>query len=273
VSAPRAAWKGFLKFGSVACGVKVVGAETHAEKIRFRTLNRKTRNTVSAVYVDEVTGDVVETADQIKGYELDKGDFLTLEPDEIKALKLTSDHTLDVEGFVPVAEIDQRYLDKPYYLIPADVAATESYCVIREALKQREVAARSCIVLYQRGREVVIQPHGKGLLMTTLRPKAEMIAAASVFDELKSVKADPEMVEIAELIIAKKKGKYDPAKFVDTYEDALAELIAAKKAGRALPKAAPAPKENVVNLAEVLKKSLEKEGIAAPKAKRRGKAA
>jgi DNA end-binding protein Ku len=272
MNAPRATWKGFLKLGSVACGVKVIGATSESEKIHFRILNRKTRNPVSSGYVDEETGKPVPAEEQVKGYEVSKGDFIQIEPDEIKALKLTSDHTLDVDGFVDLAEIDQRYLDKPYYLVPADAPSQESFVLIREALAARKVAARSCIVLYQRGREVVIQALGNGLLMTTLRTHAEVMEAAA-FDEIKSVKVDPEMVEIAELLIDRKKSKYDPSAFTDTYEDALSKMIAAKKAGKAPPKSAPRPKENVVNLAEVLRKSLEKEGIKAPAKKGRKKVA
>ncbi|PSJ60593.1 Ku protein [Kumtagia ephedrae] len=262
MAAPRAVWKGFLKFGSVACAVKLVGATSEAEKVHFRILNRKTREPVKSAYVDEGTDKIVETEDQVKGFELDNGEFLVIEPDEIKRLKLTSEHTLEVDAFVDIDAIDQRYLEKPYHMVPADKVAREPFAVIREALLRKKAAARSCIVLYQRGREVVIQPEDGGLLMTTLRSRNEVLDADAVFDELKKVKTDAEMIEIAELLIDKKATTFDPSKFEDTYENALIEMIRAKQQGKAPPRAAPRPKENVVNLADVLRKSLEKEGIS-----------
>ncbi|CDX61842.1 conserved hypothetical protein [Mesorhizobium plurifarium] len=262
--APRAVWKGFLKVGSVSCGVKLVGATSEAGKVHFKILNRKDGLPVKSAYVDEQTGDVVETEDQTKGFELEKDDFVEIEPDEIKKLKLTSAHTLEVDEFVALDDIDTRYLEKPYYLIPADGAALEAFSVLREAMKEKRVAARSCVVLYQRGREVVIQPFDKGMLLTELRTHNEMVSEKSVFEDLKSPKYDKDLLEIAELLIDKKVTKFDPSKFQDTYEDALIAMIDAKRKGKKLPKAAPKPKENVIDLAAVLKKSLAKEGIKAP---------
>lgn len=262
--APRAVWKGFMKVGSVSCGVKLVGATSETGKVHFKILNRKDGLPVKSAYVDEQTGDVVETQDQTKGFELEKDDFIEIEPDEIKKLKLTSAHTLEVDEFVALDDIDTRYLEKPYYLIPADGAALEAFSVLREAMKKKRVAARSCVVLYQRGREVVIQPFGKGMLLTELRTRDEMVSEKSVFEDLTSPKYDKDLLEIAELLIDKKVTKFDPSKFEDTYEDALVAMIDAKRKGKKPPKAAPPPRENVVDLASVLRKSLAKEGIKAP---------
>ncbi|RWL99657.1 MAG: Ku protein [Mesorhizobium sp.] len=262
--APRAVWKGFLKVGSVSCGVKLVGATSETGKVHFRILNRKDGLPVKSAYVDEQTGDIVETEDQTKGFEMEKDDFIEIEPDEIKKLKLTSAHTLEVDEFVALDEIDTRYLEKPYYLIPADGAALEAFSVLREAMKKKRVAARSCVVLYQRGREVVIQPFGKGMLLTEMRTRDEMVSETSVFEDLTSPKYDKDLLEIAELLIDKKVTKFDPSKFEDTYEDALIAMIDAKRKGKKPPKAAPPPKQNVIDLASVLRKSLAKEGIKAP---------
>ncbi|RWX69249.1 Ku protein [Mesorhizobium sp. M4B.F.Ca.ET.089.01.1.1] len=274
MTAPRAVWKGFLKVGSVSCGVKLVGATSEASKIHFKILNRKDGLPVKSAYVDEVTGDIVEAEDQTKGYEVEKGEFIEVPPDDIKKLKLTSAHTLEVEEFVALDDIDTRYLEKPYYVIPADGAAVEAFSVLREAMAKKRVAARSCVVLYQRGREVVIQPFGKGMLLTELRTHDEMIPEKTVFDDLKSPKYDQDLLEIAGLLIDKKVTRFDPSKFEDTYEDALVAMIDAKRKGKKPPKPAPRPKENVVDLASVLRKSLAKEGIkAGPKAKATRKSA
>lgn len=264
-AAPRAVWKGYLKLGAVSCGVKLVGATNEAGKIHFRILNRKDKLPVKSAYVDEGSGDTVEAEDQVKGYETDRGEFLLLEPDEIKALKLQTEHTLDVDGFVDKASVDPVYFEKPYYLVPADAPSNEAFAVVREALAKKKVAALACIVLYQRTHHVLIEPEGEGMLMTTLRNHNEVVAASSAFDGLKKVKVDKEMSEIATMIMDKMQTTFDPSKFEDRYEDALAAMIEAKKKGKKLPKAAPRPKENVVNLMDVLKKSLAKEGAAMPK--------
>ena len=264
----RAVWKGFLKFGAVSCGIKLINAASESEKIHFRILNRKDRLPVKAAYVDEITGDIVGTEDQVKGYELSKGEYLIIEPDDIKKLKPTTEHMIEVDETVDLASIDQRYLDKPYYIVPADAMSKEPFAVIRQALAKKKAAARASIVLYQRGREVVIRPYGDGMMMTTLRNAKDVVSEKAIFDGIKVPKTDPEMVEIATLLIDKKIGKFDPSKFEDRYENALIEMINAKKAGKKLPKPAAPPKENVVNLADVLRKSLEKEGIKTEKARK-----
>lgn len=267
----RAVWKGFLKFGAISCSIRLVNAASDSEKVSFRILNRKDRLPVRSVYVDEVTGDVVGPENQLKGYQLPSGDYLLIEPEDIKKLKPATEHTLEIEETVDLASIDRRYLDKAYYIAPADAVSEEPFAVIQKALASKKAAARASIVLYQRGREVVIQPHGTGLLMTTLRNAKDVVSEKSVFDGIAAPKVEPDMVEIATLLIDKKKKAFDPSSFEDRYENALIEMINAKKAGKAPPKPVAAPKENVVNLADVLKKSLEKEGIrAATKAKKTG---
>ena len=264
----RAVWKGFLKFGAVSCGIKLINAASESEKIHFRILNRKDRLPVKAAYVDEITGDIVGAEDQVKGYELNKGEYLIIEPDDIKKLKPATEHMLEVAETVDLGSIDQRYLDKPYSIVPADAMSKEPFAVIRQALAKKKAAARASIVLYQRGREVVIRPYGDGMMMTTLRNAKDVVSEKAIFDGIKVPKTDPEMVEIATLLIDKKIGKFDPSKFEDRYENALIEMINAKKAGKKPPKPAAPPKENVVNLADVLRKSLEKEGIKTDKARK-----
>jgi DNA end-binding protein Ku len=258
--APRAVWKGFLKLASVSCAVKLTGATTESEKVHFRTLNRKTGTPVHSIYVDEVTGEPVDTDEQVKGYELDNEEFIIVEPAEVKKLKVQAQHTLEIEQFVDPNAVPSLYREKPYYLYPADEVATEPFAVMREAMVRKKMAGIACIVLYQRERPVIVEPIGKGLLMTTLRYENWVVDAKEIFSGLHNVKVDPEMVEIASLIIEKKFGKFEPKGFEDTYEDALLELIKAKQEGRKPPKPVQAPRENVINLADVLRKSLAKEG-------------
>jgi DNA end-binding protein Ku len=273
-SAPRAAWKGFLRVGSVSCGVKIVGVVTEAEKIRFNVLNRKTGNRVRSVYVDEETEKEVTTDQQQKGWEMDKGDFLPIDADEIKALKLSSEHTLDIDEFVPIKEIDTRYLEKPYYLVPADKVALEPFAVLREAMENTGMAARSCVVMYQHGHEIVIQPYGKGMLLSWLRPHADVQSEKDIFEGVPTGKQDKDLIEVASMLIDKKLTTFDPSHFEDKYEEAVVELIDAKRKGKKPPqRKIEKPKENVVNLAEVLRKSLEQEGIKPMAKGKKGKAA
>ncbi|MBN9220873.1 MAG: Ku protein [Mesorhizobium sp.] len=259
--APRPAWKGYLKLSLVTCAIELTNVVTHTEKVSFRILNRKTGNTVKRIYVDAETGKPLGEGDEIKGYELDDGDFVHIEEDEIEAVEIESSHTMSLDGFVEKASIEQIYLDTPYYVAPADKVSEEAFAVIRDAMAGKKMAGLARIVLYNRERPVVIEPLGKGMVLTTLRYDNTVRQPETVFGDIKAVKTDQEMTELAELIIDKKKAKFDPSKFDDKYEDALLELIRARKAGHKAPKAKAAPKpSNVVNLFDALKKSLSSDG-------------
>lgn len=264
--APRPAWKGYLKLSLVTCAVELTNVVTHSEKVSFRVLNRKTGNTVKRIYIDAETGDPVDGDDEIKGYEVDSGDFVHIEEDEIAAVKVESSDMMSLDGFVDKASIQQIYLDTPYYLAPADKVSEDAFAVIRDAMVAKKKAGLARIVLYRRERPVVIEPLGKGMVLTTLRYDNTVRQPGIVFDEIKAVKTDKEMIELAQHIIDKKQAKFDPSKFDDKYEDALLELIRAKKAGKKAPKAKTVSKpSNVVNLFDALKKSLAGEGVEKPK--------
>lgn len=259
--APRPAWKGYLKLSLVTCAVELSNATTHAEKVSFRVLNRSTGNTVKRQYIDSVTGKPVSDDDEVKGYEVDDGEFLLIEEDEIEDVQIESSHTLDLTGFVDKASIEQVYLDTPYYVAPSDKVSQEAFAVIREALAGKKMAGLARIVLYRRERPALIEALGKGMLLTTLRYDNTVRKAEDAFDEIGKVKIDEEMIDLATHIIDRKKTSFDPSKFEDAYENALLDLIKAKKAGRKPAMARPAPKpSNVVNLFDALKKSLAEEG-------------
>lgn len=255
--APRPAWKGYLKLSLVTCAVELTNVVTHAEKVSFHVLNRKTGNRVKRIYVDAETGKPVESEDEIKGYEVEGGDYVHVEDDEIEAVQVESSNMLALDGFVDKASIQQIYLDTPYYLSPADKVSEDAFAVIREAMAAKKKAGLARMVLYRREWPVVIEPLGKGMVLTTLRYDSTVRQPDTVFDEIKAVKLDKEMIELAQHIIDKKATTFDPSEFDDKYEEALIELIRAKKAGRKAPRARPAAKpSNVVNLFDALKKSL-----------------
>jgi DNA end-binding protein Ku len=271
--AVRSAWKGYIKLSLVTCAVELFNATTATEKVSFRILNRATGNTVHRQYVDAGTGKVVGDDDEIKGYETSSGHYLLIEEDEIEAVQIESNHTLNLEGFVQKSEIDPIYLDTPYYLAPADEVSEEAFAVIRDALAAKKMAGMARMVLYRRERPVVIEARDRGMLLTTLRFDKLVRKPETIFGHIDKVKTDNEMIELASHIIDRKKSKFDPSEFDDKYEDALLDLIKAKKAGKKVPVSAPAPKpSNVVNLFDALKKSLNSDGGGKASAEGNGKA-
>ena len=194
----------------------------------------------------------------MRGYEVGNDEFVLIEDDEIEAVQIESSHTLSLDSFVAKCEVDEVYLDTPYYLAPADKVSEEAFAVIREALSRRKMAGIARIVLFRRERPVLIEPFGKGMLLTTLRYDKTVRAPEAVFVDIQSIQTDKEMLRMAEGIVERKKGTFAPDTFEDPYENALIRLIKAKKAGKkvAATKSAPKP-SNVVNLFDALKKSLE----------------
>jgi DNA end-binding protein Ku len=262
--AVRPSWKGYLKLSLVTCAVELFNATTQTEKISFRVINRKTGNTVRRIYVDAETGDPVEDEDQVKGYEVGGDEYLLVEEEEIEAVQIESSHTLNLDGFVHKADIDPIYLDTPYYLAPADEVSEEAFAVIRDALKEKKMAGMARIVLYRRERPVAIEPRDRGMLLTTLRFDKLVRKPKEIFSEIEKVDVDDEMTELASHIIDRKRMKFDPSKFEDKYEEALADLIEAKRAGKKPPVAkAPERPSNVINLFDALKKSLASDGEGA----------
>jgi DNA end-binding protein Ku len=275
VMAPRPAWRGYLKLSLVTCAVELTNAVTHAEKVSFRVLNRKTGNTVNRIYVDAETGKPLAEGDEIKGYQIDDGDFVRIEEDEIEAVQIESSHTMSLDGFVEKSSIQQIYLDTGYYVTPADKVSEEAFVVIRDAMASNKVAGLARIVLYRRERPVIVEPLGKGMLLTTLRYGDTVRKPETVLGDIKTVKTDEEMIELAEHIIDRKLAKFDPSEFEDGYENALLELVRARKAGKKAPRTRAEPRpSNVVNLFDALKKSLSSNaeadatGKAKPPAKR-----
>ncbi|CAD7035309.1 Ku protein [Pseudorhizobium endolithicum] len=235
MAGPRANWKGYIKFGEVSCPVALYTAASSSERIAFNTLNRKTGNRVKREFIDGETGDPVERDDQVKGYEVENGQYIVLEPDEVAAATPQSDKTLRIEAFVPCSQIDTTYFDKPYYLAP-DKMGTDAFLLLRDAMKKEKVAAIARTVLFRRMRTVLIRAHGKGLIASTLNFDYEVRSSEKAFEDMPDLKIEGEMLELAEHIIGTKKGSFDASTFDDRYEAAVAELVKAKIEGRALPK-------------------------------------
>jgi DNA end-binding protein Ku len=269
--APRAYWKGSLKLSLVSCPVALYPASTSVEKTRFHMINRETGNRLKQQMVDAETGDVVESDQKGRGYELKKGEYVEVEKEELEAVQIESNHTIDIDSFVPSDEIDKRYLDHPYYIVPDGKAGIDAFAVIRDAMKDQGRTALARIVLTSREHVIAIEPLGKGLVGTTLRYPYELRDEGEYFDDIKSPKISKDMIELASHILDTKAAHFDPSKFKDEYENALKALVRRKASGKTIKVAEREKKpDNVINLMDALKASL-KDGAAkrrAPAARR-----
>jgi DNA end-binding protein Ku len=255
--APRPYWKGYLKLSLVSCPVALYPASTTAEKTHFHQVNTKTGNRLRQQMVDEETGRVVEKDHKGRGYELSKGKYVAIDDDELQAVQLESTHTIEIDSFVPKDEIDERYIEKPYYIVPNDESGEEAFSVIREAMRDKEKVALARIVMAHREHVIAIQPFEKGLLGTTLRYPYELRDAKSYFGDIRNRKMSKDMVQLAAHILDSKAGHFDPSRFKDQYETALKSLIRRKAKGKTIepPEAKPEP-SNVINLMEALRQSV-----------------
>lgn len=253
--APRANWKGFLKVGEVVCPVALYTAASTSDRIAFHTVNRATGHRVRRHFIDSETGSPVEKDQQVKGYEVGKGDYVVLTQGELTAAVPESDKTLAVSAFIGCAEIDSVYFDKPYYLAPADKTADEVFMLVREGLRRKKVAAIAHTVLFRRVRTVLIRAHGAGLIASTLNFDHEVRSAKEAFSDIPTTRIKGEMLELAEHIIRTKKGRFDPSKFDDRYESALADLVKAKLDGKTIDQRPPPKREKVVDLMAALRES------------------
>jgi DNA end-binding protein Ku len=255
--APRAYWKGSLRLSLVTCPVLLYPASTAVEKTRFHMINKETGNRLKQQMVDAETGDVVEGEQKGRGYELTKGKYVEIDKDELEAVQIESNHTIDIDSFVPKDEIDKRYLNHPYYIVPDGKAALDAFAVVRDAMKDQDRVALARIVLTNREHVIAIEPMGKGLIGTTLRYPYELRDADEYFEDIKSPKVSKDMIELASHILDTKAAHFDPSKFKDEYEDALKKLVKRKAAGKPIKVAEPEERpSNVINLMDALKQSL-----------------
>ncbi|MBY5328435.1 Ku protein [Rhizobium leguminosarum] len=234
-SGQRAQWKGYLKFGEVSCGVALYTAASTSERITFNTINKATGNRVNRIFIDSETEDPVPKEAQTKGFEIENGQYIIIDPEEISAAIPESNKTLEIEAFIPCSDVDDVYFDKPYYLTP-DKMGGDAFAALRDAMKKSMVAAIARTVLFRRMRTVLIRPHGKGLIASTLNYDYEVRSSEKAFEEMPKLKIQGEMLDLAKHIISTKKGEFDPATFDDRYEAALADLVKAKLEGKSLPK-------------------------------------
>jgi DNA end-binding protein Ku len=267
--APRTSWKGYLKLSLVSCAINLYPASSSSSRISLNTINRKTGNKVKRQFVDAVTGEVVENEDQAKGYPVANDAYVLIDDEELDKIQIESNHTVEIEKFVPRSEIDPRYLEAPYYIAPGERVAEEAFSIIRDAMRDEKVVGLGRVVMARRERVILLEPLGKGLLGTLLRYASEVRSENSYFADIPELKLPEEMTDLAHVIIEKKAGRFDAAEFNDRYEDAVVELIRSKQAG--LPARAPEQPRpsNVVNIMDALRKSIAAVGGAEPAPQKR----
>ncbi|SJM30394.1 Ku protein [Mesorhizobium delmotii] len=267
--APRASWKGYLKLSLVSCPVRLYPATSASERISFNQLHKDTHNRINMKPVDPELG-LVERSDLVKGYEYEDKQYIIIDDADLEAVRIESNHTMNIEAFVDEQSVDVIYQDAPYYLAPDGAMAEETFAVLREAMRKSGKLAIARLVLSSRERVVTIGARENGMFVCTLRNPNEVRGTAEYFGNIPAGKPDPEMLQLAEALIKQKETTFDPKNYEDRYEIALMAMIREKLKGHKPIIAAAPERGNVINLMDALKASLSQS--AKPPAKSKSKA-
>jgi DNA end-binding protein Ku len=257
--APRAYWKGYLKLSLVSCPIALYPAASEREKISFHQLNKKTGNRIRYRKVDAESGEEVESSDIIKGYEVAKGEYIELDPEELEAVAIESKRTIEIDEFVPKSQIDELYIRDPYYIAPDGEVGQQAFAVIREAIRKEGMVAIGKVVFTSREHIIALEARDKGMMGITLRYPYEVRKAKDYFDDIKDEKVPKDMLDLALHIVETKRGDFEPEKFEDQYEDALKELLRKKQKGEKIERPREPARSNVVNLMDALRESVQAE--------------
>jgi DNA end-binding protein Ku len=253
--APRPFWKGYLRLSLVSCPIQLFPATSEREKIRFHQINKKTGHRIKYSKLDAQTGEQVDPKDIVMGYEIAKGQYIQVTEDELEAVTIEGSHTIEIEQFVPRNDINDLYLNHPYYVTPDREIGRQAYVVIREAMKKEGMVALGRVILTTREHVIAIEPHGQGLLGITLRYPYEIRKGADYFGDLQDERVPKEMLDLARHIVATRSGHFRPEKFEDRYERALRELIKRKQRGEKIVKPREQPSAKVIDLMEALRQT------------------
>jgi DNA end-binding protein Ku len=254
--APRANWKGYLRLSLVSCPIALYPATTEREKVRFHQINAKSGHRIRYKKVDADSGREVEPDDIVKGFEVSKGHFVEVTDEELDAVEIDTARTVDIERFVPREEIDDLYINRPYYVAPSDKVGAEAFVTIRKAIEATGKVALGRVVLTTREHMIALEPRGKGLVGILLRYPYEVRDPKDYFDDIPDVKISKEMLDLAKHIVATKSGHFEPEKFEDRYEEALKDIVKRKAAGEEIKAPERPPASNVINLMDALRESV-----------------
>jgi DNA end-binding protein Ku len=260
--APRAYWKGYLRLSLVSCPIQLFPATSERDKVRFHQINKGTGNRIRYVKVDADTGDEVESDDIVKGYEVSKGEYIELEPEELEAVEIEGSRMIDIDEFVPKQEIDELFLANPYYIVPDGEVGAQAFAVIREAIKKEGMVALGKVVFTNREHIIALEPRGKGMVGVTLRYPYEIREEKDYFDDIPDEAVPKDMLELATHIVHSKAGHFKPDKFEDKYESALKDIIKRKQHGEKIERPKDSEPAKVIDLMEALRRSAK--GAPAP---------
>ena len=258
----------YLKLSLVSCPIALYPATSEREKISFHQLNKETGHRIRYRKVDAETGDEVEQSAIIKGFEVNKGEYVELDPEELEAVAIESKRTIEIDEFVPKSDIDEIYMRDPYFIVPDGEVGQQAFAVIREAIRKEGMVALGKVVFTSREHIIALEARDKGMMGITLRYPYEVRDQSEYFDSIENEKVPKDMLELAIHIVETKKGKFEPQKFEDQYEDALKDLIRKKQKGEKIERPREPQRSNVVNLMDALKRSVAADKGARPQAKK-----
>jgi DNA end-binding protein Ku len=265
----RPIWRGHLRLALVSCPVALYAARHGRATLHFHLINPDTGNRVRMVTRDAETEEELSRSDLVKGYEVHKDRYVIMTDTDFEQARTESSSVMKIEKFVPQDSINPIYFESSYYVAPDGDGGEDVYVVLRDAIARTGMAAISRLVIAQRERVVALTLMGKGLVAHTLHETRDLNDAASVFAHVPNAKPDPEMIKLAEQLIRRQTGEYDPADFEDRYEKRLREVIEAKVKGEGIAPAEPEPSQsNVIDLMAALRQSLGEPGDDAPAGKR-----
>ena len=286
---PRAIWTGAVSFGLVYIPVQLHSA-SHASSLDLDFLDRRDFAPVGYQRVNKRTGKLVEWGDIVKGYQYEKGKYVALSDEDFRQANVKATQTIDIQQFIDETSVPPEYFETPYFLAPGKGGA-KVYALLREALKKSKKAAVATFVMRGRQHLAMLHPSGNALMLNTLRFEEEIRSADDLDLPGKSAGVTPKELAMAEKLIDGMTGEWNPSAFKDTYRRDLLARIKDKVKSRETHTLTPSEKTReprqsaqVIDLMEVLKKSLERgkgakrAGSAAPRRRRttrarKGKAA
>lgn len=258
----RSFWKGHLRLALVTIPIRLVSATASEDKIALHQVDRKTKQRIRYQKVAGEGGRVVPQADIVQGYELDDGNYVLFEPDELDKLKLNTRHTVELTEFVDACSIDPLYFDNPYYVLPDGDVAEEGYRIIRDALRATEKYGVGQLTIRGRENLVAMKPCGNGLMLETLRYANEIRDADEIFSGIGTSKLRPELVNMAKQLIDERTRKFEPSDFKNHYSEALRALVKEKVEGGLSTEVSGGGDEpsggTVIDFMEALRRSTEK---------------
>lgn len=257
MAAHRPFWRGHLKLSLVSCPVQLHSAITDKNDIHLNFINPETGNRIRNQVIDSETEEVLSREELVRGYQFAKDRYVTISEDELADLRIESSSTMEIEKFVPEADVPAVFFDKVYYIVPDGDAGLEAFVVIRDAMEKAGMFAISRVVLARKERVIAMKPKDKGIIAYSLREADDIKPEKEYFKDIESPRVDKDMLEIAMRLVKQKSGHFDPEEYEDRYEQRMRDLIQAKLKGVELEPIEEAEEPKVVDLMEALKRSLE----------------